>query len=31
MTKATRIVCLCILGAVGTLCDVSTIYAEQPI
>ena len=24
MTKTTRIVCLCILGAVGTLCGVST-------
>ena len=27
MTKTTRIVCLCILGAVGTLCGVSTINA----
>ena len=27
MTKMTRIVCLCILGAVGTLCGVSTINA----
>ena len=25
MTKTTRIVCLCILGAVGTLCGVSTV------
>jgi hypothetical protein len=25
MTKTTRIVCLCILGAVGTLCGVSII------
>ena len=25
MTKTTRIVCLCILGAVGMLCGVSTI------
>ena len=27
MTKTIRIVCLCILGAVGTLCGVSTINA----
>ena len=27
MTKTTRIVCLCILGAVGTLCGVSIINA----
>ena len=27
MTKTTRIVCLCILGVVGTLCGVSTINA----
>ena len=27
MTKTTRIVCLCILGAVGTLCGVSTVNA----
>ena len=27
MTKTTRIVCLCILGAVRTLCGVSTINA----
>ena len=27
MTKTTRIVCLCILGAVGMLCGVSTINA----
>ena len=27
MTKTARIVCLCILGAVGTLCGVSTINA----
>ena len=27
MTKTSRIVCLCILGAVGTLCGVSTINA----
>ena len=29
MTKTTRIVCLCILGAVGTLCGVSTINAPS--
>ena len=27
MTKTTRIVCLCILGAVGTPCGVSTVNA----
>ena len=37
MTKTTRIVCLCILGAVGTLCGVSTVnapiteYKTEPI
>jgi hypothetical protein len=29
MNKITRIVCLCILGAVGALCSVSTFYAPQ--
>ena len=31
MTKTTRIVCLCILGVVGTLCGVSIINAPTKV
>ena len=31
MTKTTRIVCLCILGAVGRLCGVSIINAPTKV